>query len=452
MRGLSERHRLRVPSANGLNATSTEGETLARCFVPGSSNILSAMLRTAARLGSFFVAVLPAFVSLSAAAQDTTLVVLGIRSVEGDEDLARDLTDALRQVAAEVPGITVSEAQVTLSQMSMVHGCDEPNVTCMTAIAADLQQQRVLYGTLRRTGGGAESDFALTLYYFNAETSQIEASLTDTIPRGQTDLDALRPAASRYVGRFTNQTRYGSARVTTNVPGAAVIVDGNPVGTTNEAGAIEIPDLTEGEHELEISADGYDAYEGSFRVVADERTDFRASLAVDYGMNLAWVPGATLLAGGAVLFGFGMRSWGRGRRYNRQAQNLKRRSAGDIRNLISQLSANIELDGITPYQHAMLATEAGSSACTSKFRDFERFDDSLRERVRNACDDRNRHYVLQFVFNLTAGALAVAGASWIAVALLGQDDEEAETATLRNFRLVPSVGRRDLGMHFGFDF
>lgn len=411
------------------------------------------MFRTAVRPGLFLIAALPAFVSLSAAAQDTTLVVLGIRSVEGDEDLARDLTGALRQVAAEVPGVTVSEAEVTLSQMSMVHGCDEPNAACMAAIAADLQQQRVLYGTLRRTGAGAEYDFALTLYYFNAETSQIEDSLTDTIPRDESGLDALRPAASRYVARFTNQTRYGSARVTTNVPGALVVVDGAEVGTTDEAGAIEIPDLTEGEHALEISAEGHDAYEGDFTVVADERTDFRASLSVDHGTNLAWVPGAGLLAGGAVILSFGLRSWGRGNRYDSQARELKRRGEDGVRNLLSQLEARMELEGITPYQHAMLKTSQGEPACTRKFRDFEDLEPSLRRRVRNACDDRNRHYKLQFLLNLTGGALALAGATWLVVALLGDDDEEAEAATaVRNFRLVPVAGRRDVGMQFGFDF
>lgn len=388
------------------------------------------------------------------AAQETSLIVLGIRSVEGDEELARNLTGALRQAAANLPGITVSQADVTLTQMSMVHGCDEPDAACMAEIAAELQQQRIVYGTVRRTGAGDQYDFALTLYYFDAEAGQIADSLTDTVPRAQSDIDPLRPRATRYMARFTNQTRYGSARVSTNVPGATVIVDGNEVGVTDASGAIEIPDLTEGEHALAITALDHEGYEGSFRVVADERTDFRASLAADQPTNLRWIPGAALIAGGAVMFGLGLRSWGIVRDYDKDASELNGREGG-VSDLVNRLRDNgMRIDGFSPYQHALLGTPQGSNACRGEYSDFEGFEDSLRADVRSACSDLNKHTTLQYVFNLTGLVLAGAGITWLVVALAGGGDEEAAPATegARNFRLTPVAGRRDAGLHFGFDF
>ncbi|MCB9621301.1 MAG: PEGA domain-containing protein [Sandaracinus sp.] len=405
------------------------------------------MHRSLVRLASLLLA----FVSLPVAAQDTSLIVLGIRSVEGDEELARDLTGALRQAASQVPGVQVSQADVTLTQMSMVHGCDEPDAACMAEIAGELQQKRIIYGTVRRTGAGAQYDFALTLYYFNAESGQIEDSLTDTIPRAMTDIDPLRPRATRYVARFTNQTRYGSARVTTNVPGATVAVDGNEVGTTNEAGAIDIPDLTEGEHALAISADGHDGYEGSFTVVADERTDFRASLAVDQGTNFGWIPGAALIAGGAVMFGLGLRSWGKVRDYDSQASELAGREGG-VSDLVNRLRDDgMRLEGFSPYQHALLATPQGSNACRGEYRNFDSFEDGLQADVRSACDDLNKHSALQYVFNFTGLVLAGAGITWLIVALTGGSDEADEAAAQR-VRLTPMASRRNAGLHFAIDF
>ena len=407
------------------------------------------MPRSFARLASLLLAL----VALPVAAQDTTLIVLGIRSVEGDEDLARNLTGALRQAAANLPGITVSQADVTLTQMSMVHGCDEPDAACMAEIAGELQQQRIVYGTIRRTGAGDQYDFALTLYYFDAVTGQIADSLTDTVPRIQSDIDPLRPRATRYMARFTNQTRYGSARVSTNVPGATVVVDGNEVGVTNEAGAIEIPDLTEGEHELVISALDHEGYEGSFRVVADERTDFRASLAAEQRMNLRWIPGAALIAGGAVMFGLGLRSWSQVRKYDDDAAELNGREGG-VADLVNRLRDNgMAIDGFSPYQHALLGTPQGSDACRGEYRDFEGFEESLRSDVRRACDDLNKQSTLQYVFNFTGLVLAGAGITWLVIALAGGSDEDAaSTEGARNFRLTPVAGRGDAGLHFGFDF
>ena len=44
-------------------------------------------------------------------------------------------------------------------------------------------------------------------------------------------------------------------------------------------------------------------------IVADEETELRPQLVVDDERNLRWIPGAAVLAGGAVFFGLGIRSW-----------------------------------------------------------------------------------------------------------------------------------------------
>lgn len=385
------------------------------------------------RLWGTLSAFLLVLAALPASAQ-TSAIVLGIRSVEGDEDLARNLTGALRHAASQMPGWTISDADVTLSQMSMVHGCDEPDAACMAEIANELGQGRIVYGTVRRTGAGSSYDFALTLYYFNAETGQIEGSLTDTIPRAQTDIDPLRPRAARYLARFTDQTQYGSVRVATNVPGAIVRLDGREVGTTDGSGIILVDEVAEGQRDLEISADGHDTFRGSVRIVADDQSEVRANLIATSRMNLRWLPGAGVAVVGValvVLGGLGTSS----------AMGQRQERADLEAQLMGGPVAPTE-PGLTPLQRMLLLAQTDQEICRDGTFDVEGGDD--------VCSARSRNTRRQWIGYGLGAAMVVGGVAW-AVLSLGGDDDEPETA-LRNIRLSPLAGRTEAGMSFGFDF
>jgi len=252
------------------------------------------MKRSALALGLLVLWALP-----SLAAAQTSVIVLGIRSVEGDDALASDLTSELRYVAGQVDGWENSSVSVSLAQMSLVPDCAEPDAQCMAALAGDLDVQRILYGTIRRTGAGEQYNFAVTLYIFNAQTGQIEDSLTDTIPRIATDVDQLRPRVGRYIAQFAGVARYGSMRLVTGQPGATVTIDGEVAGVSDEQGVLLIEDLPQGERQVTIELDGYESFEGAVDVVADEQTEYRAHLAQEQGMDLGWIPGAATIAVGA---------------------------------------------------------------------------------------------------------------------------------------------------------
>lgn len=385
------------------------------------------------RLWGTLSALVLALTTLPVAAQ-TSAIVLGIRSVEGDEELARNLTGALRHAASQVPGWAVSQADVTLAQMSMVHGCDEPDAACMAEIANELGQGRIVYGTVRRTGAGASYDFALTLYFFNSESGQIEGSLTDTIPRGQTDIDPLRPRAARYLARFTDQTQYGSVRIATNVPGALVLLDGREVGRTDEAGVILVDEVAEGQRDLEISADGHDTFRGSVRIVADDQSEVRANLIATSRTNLRWLPGVGVAAVGAalvVLGGIGT-SGAMGQRQERA--DLEARLAGG--------PVSPTEPGLTPLQRMLLLAQTDQRICGDGTFGVEGGED--------ACDARSRNTRRQWIGYGLGAAMIVGGVAWAILSLGGDDDEPA--SALRNIRLTPLAGRTEAGMSFGFDF
>jgi len=393
--------------------------------------------------------------SVPALAQDGEVFVLGIRSVEGDDELSRNLTGAIRQEARGVADWTVSPAEISLAQMSVAHGCDEPDAQCMAEIAAELEASRIVYGTVRRTGAGDQYDYALTLYNFNAQSGQIEDSLTDTIPSVQADIDNLRPRAERYIAQFAGQARYGSVRIQTQTAGATVFIDNENAGTTDEGGALVVTDVTEGNRGVRIEAVDHETYEGNVRVVPDEQTELRANLVQTQAMNLGWIPGAAVIAAGVVFGALGMKFG-----LDAQAQRDERSDllaldeanrncvraqlpAGRITEterreaLVDCSVAMTALGELTPLQVGLLRANDTSSICDDPDPNIDGLD--------AACSDRTKFRVLQYVF-YGLGLAAVAGGTILLInGLSGDDDEEGE-ARGPSLDVQPYFsGRRDMG-------
>jgi hypothetical protein len=56
---------------------------------------------------------------------DTTLSALGIRSLDGDDAMARRASVGLRTAAQKLPEVRVSERNVNLTQLTLAHGCED---------------------------------------------------------------------------------------------------------------------------------------------------------------------------------------------------------------------------------------------------------------------------------------------------------------------------------------
>ena len=363
---------------------------------------------------SVLCAALSASLAAPVAAQDVTAMVLGIRSVEGDDDFARNLTGSLRHAASQVPGWSVSDAEVSLSQMSLAHGCDEPDAACMAEIAGDLDSQRIIYGTVRRTGAGEEYSFALTLYLFNAESGQIEQSLTDTIPRIHSDIDDLRPYARRYITQLADLQQVGRIRVETTA-GATVSVDGEVAGTADATGIFVAQEVPVGRRTVEVSAEGRQGFRASVTVVADQEAEVAATLdeVVDTsgGGSLPWA-GLATLGGSAVFAILTIWTWAK----------------------INGLSDDADYD---TYRRLV---PVGNNVCSdiSAGTTYGAPDDVFRG-AGNVCDQADTLEILQYVF---LGAAVAAGAvgTWLVLSHDGGDDSEA-TASGTRLRLGSRVDR-----------
>ena len=251
---------------------------------------------------------------------DATVVVLGLRSVEGDDEVANELTEHLRVAARGVEGWSVSNAAVSMAQMSLAHGCEEIDAACLSEIAKGLQADVVVYGTLRRNSARTDFDFALNLSMFDGRAGQIAKSVDDIAPREE-GAEEMAARAQKLIGRLASTSAGGTISIQANTADADVRVNGQQVGRTRE-GALRLEGLQSGQYRIEILKDGYTPHVSTVTVVEGGETSIAAVLAsttgttdtamVDYdeqtggGHRLAWL-GWTLIGVGAVsLIGMGI--------------------------------------------------------------------------------------------------------------------------------------------------
>ncbi len=350
---------------------------------------------------------------------NTSVMVLGIRSIDGDDDFARSLTGALRYAAAQVPGWSVSNRDVSLAQMSLAHGCDEPDAACMADIARGLHVQRVVYGTIRRTSASSNYNFAVSLYLYNAQSGQIEEGVTDSIPPSLTDIDNLRTRVRDYIARLAGQTQPGSVRIATGVAGAGVEIDGRQVGRTDAHGDFVKSDLSPGHHEIRVIAPQHEPFQGTVTVVPDQEVSLSVTLgAVGSGGSVNWLA-VGLLGGGVVAGGLTVFSWITMNNINHDADFQDYRHA--VPDKITDVCANLSAGpyGLMP---------------ADRFR-----------HVQSECSQANAFQVLQYIF--LGAAIAGLGAGTYLLVKGGSHDNGQETPNasaqgegLRLLAVNPSVG------------
>ncbi|MBK8171684.1 MAG: hypothetical protein IPK60_15235 [Sandaracinaceae bacterium] len=226
---------------------------------------------------SALLAVIGASLALPAQAQvETQVIVLGLRSTDGDDDFARSLSGVLRHAAEQVRGWSVSPRDVSLAQMLVANGCDDANIECLGQIARGLHMQRVVFGSVHRSAPTGEYTFDVTLGVYNAQTNTIEHSVVDSLPRTRIDIDDLRSPARRYVLMLSGQAPEGSLVVRASEPLAHVLVDGREIAPFN--GSWVVNNLALGTHTVDVTAPGRVPFHQDVSITLGEQTTVNAPL------------------------------------------------------------------------------------------------------------------------------------------------------------------------------
>jgi len=212
-------------------------------------------------------------------AADASVVVLGLRSLEGDDDFANAMTDALRAAAKSVGGWQLIERSVSMAQMTLAHSCDDVDAACLNEIAKGLEADRVIFGTVRRTAARGKYDYEVTVSVFNATTHTIVDTQTDVVAKVDgKQKKAVGPHGQVLVGRLAAaDANAGRLQIHVNVSVAEVSLDGKSVGRTQD-GKLVLDNLNAGDHTLEVSAGGHQLHTQRFSISAAEQSSVDINL------------------------------------------------------------------------------------------------------------------------------------------------------------------------------
>lgn len=378
---------------------------------------------------------------------DALVTVLGLSSLEGDDEFAQNLTGAVRHEVSQVAGWQLSEREVTLAQMLLAHGCDdEPDAACLGRIAATLSTERVVYGTIRRQDG---ERFQVALSLFHAGAQRIERTIEESLPSRRTDIDDLRAAARELVRRLSGPpapatVTTGALRVQSSTPLATVRIDGEIFGATDASGQLTIPRAPLGAHEIELNAEGYEPQreqvtitrEAESTVVFEEGRPVRAAdseddaigipdddrpTTSDHGPSISW-PGVALLAAGVLSLGGAIYSWARLDAIN--SDSGYQVYARAFRSYYEPLGPNPLPNGRADNCGQAAAGETFGGAVTA----------ADARHVNGLCDEGSTLEVLQYVF---VGIAAAATAAGVVLWVLDGSGDSAEEPTVS---LMPSFG------------
>jgi len=223
------------------------------------------------------LALLSAFSPARVQAQtEMPVIVLGLRSMDGDDEFARSLSGVLRHAASQVRGWAVSPRDVSLAQMLIANGCDDADVNCLGQIARGLHMQGVVFGTVRRSAPSGEYTFDVALGLYNSSTNSIDRNVNESLPRTRIDVDDLRAPARRYALMLSGQPAEGSLLVRAPDPNAQVTLDGQVIPGTG--GQWIVSNLSSGSHHLQVTALGRVPFTTDVNVVMGEQTTVSAPL------------------------------------------------------------------------------------------------------------------------------------------------------------------------------
>jgi len=142
----------------------------------------------------------------ASAARRGGLAVVGLRTPDGDVDVAGALSAALRD-AARAQGYEVPDNTPSFDQEFAMVGCATMSPECLSLIAGDLHAQKYLYGTLLRVGRGRDAPMSVEVSLWDDVTRREVHREAATLTRAQmaSSPDTVRDIARRMMEALTTR-------------------------------------------------------------------------------------------------------------------------------------------------------------------------------------------------------------------------------------------------------
>jgi len=218
------------------------------------------------------------FLLPAVAAAQGSVTILGLRSATADDEVARNMTAALRDAADAANGeeLEHSGRENQLGQLMIAFGCDEPNPRCLGEIGESLASQRLIYGIVQAASDDS-GGFTISLDYFDVEAGEVTRSLEEPIGEEVTSGDGAANLAATLFTNLTGVTVFGGLAVRSTVLGAEVTLDGEPVGTTSSEPLV-LRGLAPGEVNLEVQAADHEGFSETVTIAPGEISEVSVEL------------------------------------------------------------------------------------------------------------------------------------------------------------------------------
>ncbi len=205
------------------------------------------------------------------------VAVLGLEDVDKSPDqasttFAHDFSIALRDRASAGGPYTLQvNADKELVDEKLIKNCDSEAPTCMAPIGIDLGAAYLIWGSIEKKPSG----YSVKLLMLNVATRKIEKTwLPPVLPFSDANAKDSQPFKdfARKGYNFLTGTNSAPLRISVtngNVDRGSVLIDGEERGALVQ-GSASIAGVAEGKHRIAIEVGGFQRYEASVTVSADE--------------------------------------------------------------------------------------------------------------------------------------------------------------------------------------
>ena len=224
-------------------------------------------------LTAFILTVTLAAGAAQAGPDEPATAVLGLETQDVAPRLADEIADLLRQNVASSHDLRLGAGR-DLVELKLVFSCADEGSACMAQAGKSLNVDRLIYGSIKRSG----DSYAVWLKLFDVKREKIESWVSETVPRERLAGAALKPIVTRWFYKLRGRgADMGTLRISAEVAGAVVSLDGVPAGATSDKPVV-LTEVPAGRHDVTLAKPGYGPTSQTVSIAAGQVLDLKVEL------------------------------------------------------------------------------------------------------------------------------------------------------------------------------
>lgn len=205
------------------------------------------------------------------AQQAKSIAVLNIEGDGVDRDTADTLSAVVRNEAQQIAQYqVVNSTSINLSEVVVLLGCDVSNVECLVQAADQLDANMLVYGLIIQE----QDAYRLRLAIFDANLLKITYRMQKVIPSSDDLVFEARQEIETFFQGVKKEQVAARLTLSSNVRGAQVLLDGEPIGNT----PLEQQAITPGSYKIEVKKEGFTSWSAEMEFGERAQVKLRAPL------------------------------------------------------------------------------------------------------------------------------------------------------------------------------